>query len=67
MPDDRKYRPGMGSRSRTLALVTAALLAGCVNGGGPEASRSATSVSDPAFVGVCRRPAWIARALWNLP
>ena len=51
MPDNRKCRPGTGSRSRTLALISAALLAGCVNGGGSEVSRSAASVSDPAIAG----------------
>ena len=51
MPDDRKNKPGMGRKSCTLALVTAALLAGCVNGNGSEASRSAASVSDPAIAG----------------
>lgn len=51
MPEDRKHRPGAGGIAPALALVTAALLAGCTDGGGPFATRSATTVGDPAVAG----------------
>ncbi|MBP9183209.1 MAG: TolC family protein [Fuscovulum sp.] len=52
MPACRVRGPGAGRGLPALALLSILGLAGCVDGGNPFASRSATNVADPAALAV---------------